>query len=161
MVCQWSGCLVPVSSFCEPKGRSPAVWHWFALNGEWAIPLFAFAAIWRSFHGPLKKNRESVDVDVFAFLNTTPNELVATVHPSRMPVLMADEAAYRTWLSGSPDEAFELVRPFPADQMKIVKSGSERSDGGERFKSNRLTRGEFSHRAPAIAGHAEMSAPFE
>jgi len=21
-------CLVPVTSFAEPKGRSPAIWHW-------------------------------------------------------------------------------------------------------------------------------------
>ena len=25
-------CLVPVTSFAEPKGRSPAIWHWFALG---------------------------------------------------------------------------------------------------------------------------------
>jgi putative SOS response-associated peptidase YedK len=23
-------CLVPASSYCEPKGEKPAVWHWFA-----------------------------------------------------------------------------------------------------------------------------------
>ena len=35
-------CLVPASSYCEPKGEKPAVWHWFALNGNHARPLFAF-----------------------------------------------------------------------------------------------------------------------
>ncbi len=29
-------CLVPASSYCEPKGEKPATWHWFALNGEGA-----------------------------------------------------------------------------------------------------------------------------
>jgi len=23
-------CLVPASSYCEPKGEKPATWHWFA-----------------------------------------------------------------------------------------------------------------------------------
>src|SRR3990170_8274574 len=27
-------CLVPASSYCEPKGEKPATWHWFALKGE-------------------------------------------------------------------------------------------------------------------------------
>ena len=27
-------CLVPASSYCEPKGEKPATWHWFALNGD-------------------------------------------------------------------------------------------------------------------------------
>ena len=45
----WSGsfrerrCLVPVTSFAEPKGRRPAAWHWFALDDS--RPLFAFAGI--------------------------------------------------------------------------------------------------------------------
>ena len=25
-------CLVPVTSFAEPQGKRPAVWHWFALD---------------------------------------------------------------------------------------------------------------------------------
>jgi putative SOS response-associated peptidase YedK len=27
-------CLVPASSYCEPKGEKPAAWHWFAMNGK-------------------------------------------------------------------------------------------------------------------------------
>ena len=38
-------CLVPASSYCEPKGVKPAVWHWFAVNGEEERPLFAFPGI--------------------------------------------------------------------------------------------------------------------
>ena len=40
-------CLVPASSFCEPKGERPATWHWFALTGEEPRPLFAFPGLWR------------------------------------------------------------------------------------------------------------------
>ena len=38
-------CLVPVTSFSEPKGKKPAIWHWFALD-ETREP-FAFAGLWR------------------------------------------------------------------------------------------------------------------
>jgi putative SOS response-associated peptidase YedK len=51
-------CLVPASSFCEPKGERPAVWHWFALKGSDARPLFAFPGLWRTYRGPLKRNGE-------------------------------------------------------------------------------------------------------
>ena len=35
-------CLVPASSYCEPKGEKPAIWHWFALKGDEHRPLFAY-----------------------------------------------------------------------------------------------------------------------
>ncbi len=57
----WAGsfeqrrCLVPVTSFSEPKGRAPATWHWFALGQE--REPFAFAGIWRHYKGPIKGRR--------------------------------------------------------------------------------------------------------
>lgn len=122
-------CLVPVSSFCEPKGKAPAVWHWFALQGEPGgdepRPPFAFAGLWRPWRGELKG--EMVELDVFAFLTTTPNAIVKPVHQSRMPVIL-DPGDYETWLTGSPDDAFALAKPFPAERMRIVKAGDEKSD---------------------------------
>ena len=123
-------CLIPVTSFSEPKGRSPATWHWFALKGDEERRLFAFAGIWRSFHGPLKKDGEAVDIDVFSFMTTRPNKLVATVHPSRMPVILASREAYDVWLNGTPEKAFDLVQSYPADRMEIVQAGSDRKDLG-------------------------------
>lgn len=121
-------CLVPVTSFSEPKGRKPAVWHWFALSPE--RPLFAFAGIWRSFRGRLKPDAEPVELETYAFLTTTPNEVVKPIHPNRMPVMLAGEAAQDCWLDGSEDEAFALARPFPADQMMIVHQGETKDEGG-------------------------------
>ncbi len=118
-------CLVPASSFCEPKGAKPAVWHWFALEGDEARPPFAFAGLWRSWRGELKG--AFVELDVYAFLTTKPNPLVATVHPDRMPVIL-DPNDYETWLTGAPDEAFALARSFPAERMRIVKAGADRAD---------------------------------
>src|SRR4029078_10624322 len=44
--------LVPASACCEPKGEKPAVWHWFALNGDDQRPLFAFQGVWTRYRGP-------------------------------------------------------------------------------------------------------------
>ena len=70
-------CLVPASSYCEPKGAKPATWHWFALNGEEQRPLFAFPGVWTRYRGPLKKDGDNVDLEVFAFMTTEPNQLTA------------------------------------------------------------------------------------
>ena len=39
-------CLVPASSYCEPKGEKPATWHWFAIDGDDTRPVFAFPGVW-------------------------------------------------------------------------------------------------------------------
>ena len=98
-------CLVPVTSFSEAKGLKPAIWHWFALKGDVPRPLFAFAGIWRKYKGPLKKDGESVEVEVFAFMTTTPNELVATISHDRMLVILIKEEEFETWLNGKIHEA--------------------------------------------------------
>jgi len=119
-------CLVPVTSFAEPKGRRPATWHWFALGED--RPLFAFAGAWRRYKGPLSAGGEAVEADVFAFMTTTPNPLVATIHPSRMPVMLTKEEEWDCWLKGTAEEARGLVGTYPADEMAIVQSGPERRD---------------------------------
>ena len=57
-------CLVPVTSFAEPREVKPATWHWFALRAEDPRPLFAFAGLWRHHSGPIKKDGEPVEMDV-------------------------------------------------------------------------------------------------
>jgi putative SOS response-associated peptidase YedK len=121
-------CLVPASSYCEPKGEKPATWHWFALNGSEQRPLFAFPGVWTRYWGPLKKGGDNVELEVFAFMTTEPNELTVSINHERMPVLISDPADFETWLSGSPEEAFKLARSYAADQMRIVQSGADRED---------------------------------
>jgi putative SOS response-associated peptidase YedK len=121
-------CLVPASSYCEPKGEKPATWHWFALHGDEQRPLFAFPGIWTSYRGPIRKDGPVVDQEVFAFLTTEPNALTATINHERMPVLITDPTDFDTWLSGSPAEAFQLARSYAAEQMRIVQSGADRED---------------------------------
>ena len=85
-------CLVPVTSFAEPKGRKPAVWHWFALKGEEPRPPFAFAGLWDRW-----KNEDGKTIESCAILTTTPNERLASIH-DRMPVILPPEE-FDAWLS--------------------------------------------------------------
>ena len=121
-------CLVPVTSFSEPKGKKPAIWHWFALSKE--REPFAFAGIWRSYKGPIRKDGDSVEIDTYSFMTTRPNELVATVHPNRMPVMLVGEADQDQWMNGTPDEARELVQSYPASKMAMVQAGEAKTDFG-------------------------------
>jgi putative SOS response-associated peptidase YedK len=121
-------CLVPASSYCEPKGEKPATWHWFAVNGDEQRPLFAFPGIWTRYRGPLKKDGPPVDQEVFAFMTTEPNALTASINHERMPVLITDPADFETWLSAPMADAFKLARSYAAEQMRIVQSGAERED---------------------------------
>ncbi len=57
-----------------------------------------------------------------SIVTTTPNELVRDTHPDRMPVILHPED-YDGWLTGDPDAAFALIRPFPATQMVVHQSG--------------------------------------
>ncbi len=117
-------CLVPVTSFAEPQGKRPATWHWFALD-ETRSP-FAFAGIRRRYKEPLRPDGETVEMDVHSFLTTKPNKLVATIHPTRMPVMLTREEEWEIWLQGSADEARGLIRSYPAEEIQIVRSGLER-----------------------------------
>jgi len=107
-------CLIPASSFCEAKGRAPADYHWFGVDGR---SPFALAGIWTHYRGRYKD--ELREIDTYSMLTTTPNAVVAPVHPDRMPVIL-HPADYNTWLTGPPDAAFALLRPFPADRMEVL-----------------------------------------
>ena len=50
------------------------------------------------------------------------------IHAKAMPVILRDEAAWKTWLKGSVEEALALQRPAQDGTLKIVARG-ERKDG--------------------------------
>lgn len=125
-------CLVPFTSFSEfAPEKNPATGKkdvvWFAVSDE--RPLFAFAGIWTVFHGErgTKSQPEPGPHDVFGFLTTEPNTVVEPIHPKAMPVILQQDN-WETWLSASPEEAVRLQRPWPDDQLKIVKRGLDKDD---------------------------------
>ena len=125
-------CLVPASSFCEPNdGRAAgerATWHWFALAGEEPRPLFAFAGLWQRWKGPLKKDGQNVDLDVYSFMTTAPNAATASINHERSPVILITDEDRQTWLHGTPKEAAALVKPIDGTALRIVQAGAEKRD---------------------------------
>ncbi|WP_417606677.1 SOS response-associated peptidase [Primorskyibacter flagellatus] len=119
-------CLIPATSFCEAKGRNPATYHWFGLTGDEPRPAFAFAGLWTvsHFEGPDGKE----ECACYTMITTRSNELVKPIHPDRMPAMLAPKD-YAQWMNGTASEAHELLRPYPADAMQVLKSGeTEKSD---------------------------------
>ena len=106
----------------------PATWHWFALAGDDPRPAFAFPGIWRKYRGPVRKDGPNLDLEVYAFLTTTPNPLVATINHERMPVLLTQQEECETWLKGTTEEALALAREYPPEHMRIVREGFEKED---------------------------------
>ncbi len=122
-------CLIPATSFCEAKGRNPATYVWFGVNGEDARPPFALAGVWRAFNG--NYGGEHCDLITSSMITTTPNELVGDTHPDRMPAILHPED-YEEWLTSEPEVAFKLIRPFPTEKMVIYQSGEGlKSDWGD------------------------------
>ena len=96
--------------------------------GDAPRPPFAFAGLWRDFQPGLSES-ESRET-THTIITTTANDVVRPVHPDQMPVIL-DPADYVRWLTGSADEVKALLRPFPAERMRIVAEGvGLRSDDG-------------------------------
>jgi putative SOS response-associated peptidase YedK len=118
-------CLVPATSFCEPNGDvKPATWRCFALQGKDERPMFAFPGIWRRYQGPVKKDGPKVDIEVYAFLTTTPNNPVATINHERMPVLLTREEEFDGWLNGALHLAFAPGSRMPAGPNDILTAAA-------------------------------------
>lgn len=113
-------CLIPATSFREARGRNPATDVWFALKGEGDRPPFAFAGLWRA--GQPGVAGDAGGWLTYAMITTDANDLVRPVHPTRMPVIL-DPGDYDGWLRGTPAEARALLRPYPAEAMRIVREG--------------------------------------
>ena len=102
-------CLIPADGFYEwqqtPRGRQP--YRIVLTSGE----LFAFAGLWERWKDPAGEAVESCCI-----ITCEPNALTAPFH-DRMPVIIAPED-YETWLTGTPEQALRLLRPYPAEQMR-------------------------------------------
>ena len=123
---RWLGienrCVVPFTSFSEnealPDGTRPPIW--FALNET--RPLAFFAGIWTPKWTSVRKLKEGeVTTDLFGFLTTEPNSLIAPIH-NRMLVVL-DKADWPVWLGEQPGDPTLLLRPPPADVLQCRPLG--------------------------------------
>ena len=119
-----SRCVVPFTSFAEhevlPDGSRPPVW--FALDE--GRPLAFFAGIWTRWTS-VRKVKEGETTNLFAFLTTEPNAVVAPIHPKAMPVILTRPDEIEAWLVASIAEVLKLQRPLPDDALRIVARGSK------------------------------------
>jgi putative SOS response-associated peptidase YedK len=90
--------------------------------------LFAFAGLWQRHKGPVKKDGPVVELDEFSFMTGEPNALTATINHERSPVLLTTPEEWATWTTGTPEEAFALVRPIMPERLRIVQDGLEKRD---------------------------------
>jgi putative SOS response-associated peptidase YedK len=83
-------CIVPATSFCEYADTKPRKTpKWFALTED--RPLFAFAGLWTPWRGVRGPKSAPVDGqhELFGFLTTEPNAVVAPIHPKAMTATLS------------------------------------------------------------------------
>jgi len=125
---RWLGvehrCVVPMTRFAEPDpaskvegGRTPNAW--FALDDS--QPLAFFAGIWVPQWTSVRKIKDGLEThDLYGFLTTEPNAVVAPIHQKAMPVILTTQAEVETWLTAPWPEAKVLQRPLPSDGLEMV-----------------------------------------
>ena len=119
-------CIVPATSFCEYADTKPRKTPiWFALDAD--RPLFAFAGLWtrwRGMRGPKSAPIEG-EHELFGFLTTDANAIVAPIHGKAMPVILTTPEEVALWLLADAPKALELQRPLPDDALRIVAKGEK------------------------------------
>ena len=131
---RWLGvehrCLVPMTSFSEyeKKAGKTAVPVWFALNED--RPLAFFAGIWTKWTSVRKLKEGETTNELFGFLTTEANAVVAPIHSKAMPVILTEPEDWETWLTAPVGEAMALQRPLSDDRLRIVAKGETR-DGDD------------------------------
>ncbi|MGJ8562837.1 MAG: SOS response-associated peptidase family protein [Alphaproteobacteria bacterium] len=115
-------CLVPFDKFAEWDGKEKKN-AWFAIDA----PQSFFAGIWRPWNGERlvhvegekRRERRVLDWNLYAFLTTTPNEVVAPIHPKAMPVILTTPDECEAWMAGG-EESLSLQRPLDAAITKLT-----------------------------------------
>ncbi len=129
-----SRCVVPFTSFSENEalsdGSHPPVW--FALDQT--RPLAFFAGVWTRWTSVRNVKERETTNDIFAFLTTEPNAVVAPIHPKAMPAILRTSEEIDVWMMAPTPVALELQRPHHDGGLRIVARG-QRQDGADLAKA--------------------------
>lgn len=63
--------------------------------------------------------------ELFGFLTTEPNAIVAPIHPKAMPAILTTAEEVDLGLEGETPDALKLQRPLPGDFLRIVARGEK------------------------------------
>ncbi|TIP03230.1 MAG: SOS response-associated peptidase [Mesorhizobium sp.] len=120
-------CVVPVTSFAEPSptpnDKDPETGiqrnYWFARGED--RPLFFFAGMWTRWQGVRRVKDGPGDFELYGFLTTKPNALIAPIHDKAMPVILTTREEVETWLTAPWSEARHMQRTAADDALVIVE----------------------------------------
>ena len=100
-------CLLPADSFYEWETRKDGTKQPWRVTLEGGGP-FAFAGLWEEWLGA-----DGSEVESCTIVTTRAAPAIEDIH-HRMPVML-DPADFDLWLSGEPDVAYQLLRPFAGE----------------------------------------------
>jgi putative SOS response-associated peptidase YedK len=81
-----------------------------------------FAGLWAPQWTCVRKIKEGlVTADLFGFLTTEPNAVVAPIHRA-MPVILSTEEEIEMWLTTPWEDACKLQRPLPDGKIVLLPS---------------------------------------
>ena len=89
-----------------------------------AVRLWGLWTRWGGVRGPKSAPVEG-EHQLFGFLTTEANAIVAPIHPQAMPVIMTTTWEFDLWLKGETVEALKLQRPLLDRMLDIVARGEK------------------------------------
>jgi putative SOS response-associated peptidase YedK len=121
-------CIVPATAFCEYADTKPRkIPTWFALADD--RPLFAFAGLWTPWRGVRGTKSAPVNGkhELFGFLTTEANAIVAPIHPKAMPDILTTPEEVDLWLEAETPDALKFSDPCQMGFCESLRGARRRT----------------------------------